>query len=91
MFQQYYRPNVGPKCPINNSKSPAFRADDSRNLLPFLVGAAVAFPIGYIASNTNKFNYQQMPYPYPMYPQYPAYPQYPSYQMPIAAQPPMYY
>ena len=58
-------------------------SDDGRNLLlPFLVGAAVAFPIGYIASNTNNKN----PYPYyqqPYYQQYqPYYPQpyyYPTY------------
>lgn len=55
------------------------RGRDNRGiLLPLLVGAAVGFPFGYIASNTNKNNYQ-MPYqPYPVYPmpqyQYPPYP-----------------
>lgn len=73
---QYYQPNV------------YYRGDDNRGLLlPLLVGAAVGFPFGYIASNTSKNN--QMPYaqPYPMYPTYPAYPmaqppqvQYPYYQ-----------
>lgn len=66
--------------PINNSQIRGM-LDDRGLLLPFLVGAAVAFPIGYIASNTNKnntqynmpANYQQpyMPYnqiqPYPLY------------------------
>ena len=57
--------------------------DDRSLLLPFLVGAAVAFPIGYIASNTNKNQYYNQPYnyPYPQYQQYLYYPQYP-YQQP---------
>ncbi|MCI9182244.1 MAG: hypothetical protein HFG91_05020 [Acholeplasmatales bacterium] len=61
-----------------------YRGEDNRGLLlPLLVGAAVGFPFGYIASNTNKnnYNYTPMPYPvqpYPMYPQpVPYYPQYP--------------
>ena len=61
---QYYQPNV------------YYRNDDNRGLLlPLLVGAAVGFPFGYIASNTNKNN--QMPYyqPYPMYQTYPTYQQ----------------
>ncbi len=42
--------------------------DDRGILLPLLVGAAVGFPFGYIASNTNKNNYQ-IPYqPYSIYP-----------------------
>lgn len=64
------------------------RNEDGRNiLLPLLFGAAVGFPFGYIASNTNKNNqiyypmYQQpyyVPYqPMPYYPQYPYYPQMP--------------
>lgn len=69
---------------------PQFRGEvDERGLLlPFLVGAAVAFPIGYIASNTNKNNQNysmpyQMPYqpyqpmmyqPYQPMPYYPYYP-----------------
>lgn len=59
-------------------------SDDGRSLLlPFLVGAAVAFPIGYIASNTNNKNqypYYQQPYNY--YPQYPPYYQQQSYYYP---------
>ena len=59
---------------------PYFRGDDNRGLLlPLLVGAAVGFPFGYIASNTSKNN---MPYyppmqmqPYPYYPSYPVMPQ----------------
>lgn len=65
-----------------------YRGDDSRSLLlPLLVGAAVGFPFGYIASNTNKNNYNNygyspMPYPMQQYPMYPAppmqyYPPYP--------------
>lgn len=49
------------------SSYPAYyRSQDGRGLLlPLLVGAAVGFPFGYIASNTNKNN--QMPYyPYPV-------------------------
>ena len=35
-----------------------YRGEDNRGLLlPLLVGAAVGFPFGYIASNTNKNNY----------------------------------
>lgn len=69
---QYYQPNV------------YYRGEDNRGLLlPLLVGAAVGFPFGYIASNTSKNN--QMNYPaYPMYPPYPMYQtppvQYPYYQ-----------
>lgn len=62
-----------------------YREDDRGLLLPFLVGAAVAFPIGYIASNTNTNKNQMMPmnygynygYGYPMYNPY-MYP-YPMY------------
>lgn len=58
--------------------NPIYYRDDNRGLLlPFLVGAAVAFPIGYIASNTNKnqmvpmnYGYQPMYNPYYMYPYY---------------------
>jgi hypothetical protein len=57
-------------------------SDDGRSLLlPFLVGAAVAFPIGYIASNTNnkgQYPYYQQPY-YPQYPPYYQQPYYPTY------------
>ena len=56
-----------------------YRNEDNRNLiLPILLGAAVGFPFGYIASNTNKQN--QMPY----------YPQ-PMYQMPPQPMPMPYY
>ena len=56
-----------------------YRNDDNRNLLlPILLGAAVGFPFGYIASNTNKQN--QIPY----YPQ-----QY--YQIPYQPVPVQYY
>lgn len=56
---QYYQPTY-------------YRGEDNRGLLlPLLVGAAVGFPFGYIASNTNKNN--QMPY-YPTYQPYPVYP-----------------
>ena len=56
---QYYQPNY------------YYRKEDNRSLLlPLLVGAAVGFPFGYIASNTNKNN--QMPY-YSYPPQYPPY------------------
>ena len=56
-----------------------YRNDDNRNLLlPILLGAAVGFPFGYIASNTNKQNV--MPY----------YPQ-PIYQMPYPNNPIPYY
>lgn len=55
---QYYQPTY-------------YRGEDNRGLLlPLLVGAAVGFPFGYIASNTNKNN--QMPY-YPPYQPYPVY------------------
>ena len=76
-------PNFNPKYNVYRANQPMIRtSDDGRSLLlPFLVGAAVAFPIGYIASNTNK-----NPYPYyqqPYYPQYPPYYQqsyyYPTY------------
>ncbi len=51
-----------------------YRGEDSRGLLlPLLVGAAVGFPFGYIASNTNKNNYTYNPMPYPIQ-QYPSYP-----------------
>lgn len=51
---QYYSPSY-----------PMYRKDDGRGLLlPLLVGAAVGFPFGYIASNTSKNN-NQMPYYYP--------------------------
>ncbi len=63
--------------------------EDGRGLLlPLLFGAAVGFPIGYIASNTNKnqgYGYPPVypqPYmmPYPMqYPQYPMAPSMPMY------------
>ena len=50
-----------------------YRNEDNRSLLlPILLGAAVGFPFGYIASNTNK---QQVPYyPQPMYQQPIPYP-----------------
>lgn len=81
----YYRPGY-----YSYSKSPYLRnssKDDGRGLLlPLLFGAAVGFPIGYIASNTNK----NQGYGYPAYPQpymqpYPVqyYPQYPTYPMPM--------
>ena len=61
-----------------------YRGGDDRNLLfPLLFGAAVGFPFGYIASNTNKnqnYPYPYYPQPYPMYPMYP--PQYPYPPMP---------
>lgn len=63
--------------------NPVYYRDDNRGLLlPFLVGAAVAFPIGYIASNTNKnqmvpmgygYGYQPMYNPYYMNPYYMPY------------------
>ena len=62
-----------------------YRGEDNRSLLlPLLVGAAVGFPFGYIASNTNKNNYGYgpMPYPvqqYPMYPMPPVQYTYPTY------------
>ena len=44
-----------------------FRGEENRSLLlPLLVGAAVGFPFGYIASNTNKINYYQPYQPYPL-------------------------
>lgn len=62
--------------------------DDGRGLLlPLLFGAAVGFPIGYIASNTSNKNqgYGYAPQPYMMpYPQ--PYPQ--QYMVPTM---PMYY
>ena len=62
-----------------------YRNDDNRNLiLPILLGAAVGFPFGYIASNTNKQN--QMPY-YPPQPYYQA----PYQQMPMPYYQPNYY
>ncbi len=74
---RYYNyPNRGPYV-RNNQK------DDGRGLLlPLLFGAAVGFPIGYIASNTNK----NQGYGYPAYPQpymapYPM--QYPMTPMPM--------
>ncbi len=55
----------------NYYSNPIYYRNDDRGLLPFLVGAAVAFPIGYIASNTNTNKNQMMPmnygYGYPMY------------------------
>ena len=61
-----------------------YRNEDNRNLiLPILLGAAVGFPFGYIASNTSKQN--QMPYyPQPMYPT-------PYQQMPMPYYQPNYY
>ncbi len=86
----YYRTGYYPY-----SKSPYVRGnskEDGRGLLlPLLFGAAVGFPIGYIASNTNKNN-QGYGYPYPVYPQpyvqqpYPVYPQ----QYPMVPQMPYY-
>ena len=67
---------------IKKNSNPLYRnntTDDRGLLLPFLVGAAVAFPIGYIASNTNKNQYQMYPMQYPQYPIYPQYQQYPMY------------
>lgn len=78
-------PNHNQVNKIYKGNTPMFRTlEDNRNLLlPFLVGAAVAFPIGYIASNTNKNTYpyypQQMPYypqPSPYYQQQYYYPTY---------------
>lgn len=62
-----------------------YRGEDNRSLLlPLLVGAAVGFPFGYIASNTNKNNYNNYnPLPYPVQP----YPMYPVQPMPM----PQYY
>ena len=61
-----------------------YRNEDNRSLLlPILLGAAVGFPFGYIASNTNKQNQ------YPYYPQ-PIYQQ-PIYQTPYMPQPMPYY
>ncbi|MBQ9124549.1 MAG: hypothetical protein IJY14_02545 [Acholeplasmatales bacterium] len=76
-----YNPNI-------NKNMPCYRGiagDDNRSLLlPFLVGAAVAFPIGYIASNTknNQGYYQAPPQYYAPYPQpYPYNPYYmPTYR-----------
>lgn len=67
---QYYQPTY-------------YRGGDNRSLLlPLLVGAAVGFPFGYIASNTNKNN--QMPYYYQPYPvmQQPMMQPYPTYPYP---------
>jgi len=70
----------------NSSNYAYVRSEDGRNiLLPLLFGAAVGFPFGYIASNTNKNN--QMPY-YPYYQQpyyipYPPMPYYPYNPMPF--------
>ena len=62
-----------------------YRNDENRNLiLPILLGVAVGFPFGYIASNTNKQN--QMPY-YPPQPYYPVQYQ----QMPMPYYQPNYY
>jgi hypothetical protein len=78
-------PNYNLKTNYYRANQPMIRtSDDGRSLLlPFLVGAAVAFPIGYIASNTkNQYPYYQQPY-YPQHPQYPPYYQqsyyYPTY------------
>ncbi len=72
---QYYQPTY-------------YRGDDNRGLLlPLLVGAAVGFPFGYIASNTNKNN--QMVYP--SYPAYQPYPYYPTPPMQYPYQPYPYY
>ena len=71
-------------------QSPSYayiRNEDGRNLLlPLLFCAAVGFPFGYIASNTNKNNQQyyptyQQPYyiPYQPMPYYPPYPYYGPY------------
>ena len=76
-------PNYNLKPNVYRANQPMIRtSDDGRSLLlPFLVGAAVAFPIGYIASNTNKGQYPYYQQPY--YPQYPPYYQqsyyYPTY------------
>ena len=84
MYQQNFRPYpkyYGASLPTYNYRS-GNKDNDRSLLLPFLVGAAVAFPIGYIASNTNKPGYampypQQMqygyPYGYPLMPQQPYY------------------
>lgn len=55
---------------------------DDRNglLLPLLFGAAIGFPFGYIASNSNK-NYPVYQQPY--YPPYQPYPQQPYSYGPI--------
>ena len=44
----------------NTVKGP--NKEDERNIIPFLVGAAIGLPIGFIASN-NKNNYYPKPYP----------------------------
>lgn len=68
-------PNYNPNIKAYHGNHPMLRtSDDGRSLLlPFLVGAAVAFPIGYIASNTNKNQspYQQYPYYQQQAPYYP--------------------
>ena len=85
MFNQAYAYRYPQHCYRQYRGQINQHVEDRSLLLPFLVGAAVAFPIGYIASNTNKQQaYYQMPYqqPYPMYYQYPQ--QYYGYQpMPI--------
>lgn len=77
--------------PKNITNTPCYRNSnnlDSRNglLLPLLFGAAVGFPLGFIASNTKNQGYGYQPYPQPYYPQYPVYQQ----PYPIVNPMPMY-
>lgn len=77
-MNQYYKGTFYPFKP-NNIRLNNYSDDRTGLLLPLLFGAAVGFPIGYIASNSNKNQsyYPMMPY-YPMNPYYPTMPyQYP--------------
>ena len=54
MFNQAYAYRYPQQCYRQYRGQINQNVEDRSLLLPFLVGAAVAFPIGYIASNTNK-------------------------------------
>ncbi|MBO5711708.1 MAG: hypothetical protein J6R47_02620 [Acholeplasmatales bacterium] len=87
MFPVYNRYNYHPQF-RNGVKGP--NNEDERNILPFLVGAAIGLPIGLIASNNNKANYPYQPMPYAQpygYPQTYGYPQ----PMPYQPYPIQYY
>lgn len=70
---------------FRNTNKPMNTDEDRSLLLPLLFGAAVGFPLGFIASNTKTQGYpqyQQPYYPQPIVYQQPYYPQQIPYQQP---------
>ncbi len=71
---------------FRNSVNKVNNEEDRSLLLPLLFGAAVGFPLGFIASNNKNQGYypqyQQPYYPQPVIYQQPYYPQQIPYQQP---------